>query len=334
MKKKLLCLLICCCFLLGCGKNSEKDILKKLSKKINGTESYYLSGNLEIINNEDKYLYDVEVAYAKNEKFRVSLKNQTNNHEQIILRNDDGIYVLTPSLNKSFKFQSEWPYNNSQVYLLKSIIDDLETDSERTFEKKDNYYVFTSKVNYPNNKKLEKQAVYIDQDLNIKEVQVLDASNNVQIRMAFQKIDYKPKFSDKYFTLDENLANVNVDTESTETTSKIEDIIYPMYLPINTHLSSKEVINTESGERLILTFSGDSPFMLIEETATYEEEHTIIPTYGKLDFLSDTLAVINDNSINWISNGIEYYVVSDVVSVDELLEVARSISVIPSSGTK
>lgn len=242
--------------------------------------------------------------------------------------------MITPSLNKSFKFQSEWPYNNSQVYLLKSIIDDLETDSERTFEKKDNYYVFTSKVNYPNNKKLEKQAVYIDQDLNIKEVQVLDASNNVQIRMAFQKIDYKPKFSDKYFTLDENLANVNVDTESTETTSKIEDIIYPMYLPINTHLSSKEVINTESGERLILTFSGDSPFMLIEETATYEEEHTIIPTYGKLDFLSDTLAVINDNSINWISNGIEYYVVSDVVSVDELLEVARSISVIPSSGTK
>jgi len=38
---------------------------------------------------------------------RVSLKNKTNNHEQIILKNSDGVYVLTPSLNKSFKFQSD-----------------------------------------------------------------------------------------------------------------------------------------------------------------------------------------------------------------------------------
>lgn len=51
-----------------------------------------------------------------------------NNHEQIILRNKDGVYVVTPSLNKSFKFQSEWPYNNSQVYLLQSIVDDIKDD--------------------------------------------------------------------------------------------------------------------------------------------------------------------------------------------------------------
>ena len=29
--------------------------------------------------------------------------------------------MVTPSLNKSFKFQSDWPYNNSQVYLINSI---------------------------------------------------------------------------------------------------------------------------------------------------------------------------------------------------------------------
>ena len=56
-------------------------------------------------------------AYLKKDKFRVGLTNKTNNHEQIILKNDDGVYVITPSLNKSFKFQSDWPYNNSQIYL-------------------------------------------------------------------------------------------------------------------------------------------------------------------------------------------------------------------------
>ena len=119
-------ILLSCIGMIGCTKYGEKDIIKDLSKKIEKTDGYYLHGELQIINNEDSYLYDVEVAYAKEENFRVSLKNKTNNHEQIILKNTDGVYVLTPSLNKSFKFQSEWPYNNSQAYLLQTIIKDIE----------------------------------------------------------------------------------------------------------------------------------------------------------------------------------------------------------------
>ena len=90
-------------------------------------ESYYMKGNLSIISNEDNYLYDVEVSYEKENKFKVSLTNKVNNHTQIILRNDEGVFVLTPSLNKSFKFQSDWPYNNSQGYLLQSVIEDLKS---------------------------------------------------------------------------------------------------------------------------------------------------------------------------------------------------------------
>ena len=44
---------------------------------------------------------------------------------------DDGVYVLTPSLNKSFKFQSDWPYENSQIYLLNALIKDIEKDSKK-----------------------------------------------------------------------------------------------------------------------------------------------------------------------------------------------------------
>jgi len=104
-----------------------------------------------------------------------------------------------------------------------------------------------------------------------------------------------------------------------------------MYLPVNTYLTSQEKLDKEDGQRLILTFDGDSSFMLIEETVSMSDEHQIIPTYGDLELLSDTIAVVNDNSVNWVSNGIEYYVVSDVMAKNELLEVARSISVIPVS---
>lgn len=331
MKKKITFLILLCCFLLvGCGRVTEKDVTSQLAKKIEKSKGYNLSGKMEIINNEDTYEYEVNVSYKKGDYFKVYLKNMANNHEQIILRNKDGVYVVTPSLNKSFKFQSEWPYNNSQVYLLQSIVDDIKDDEGKKFQEKGKFYVITSKVNYPNNRKLSKQVVYVDKNYNIKEVQVLDDSNNLQIKMVFDKIDMKATFKDNYFDLNENI-NASADTSELKEVTKIEDIIYPMYLPLNTHLTSKDTVTKEDGERLILTFEGDSPFVLIEETAKMEDSHVIVPTYGEPELLVDTVASISNNSVNWVSNGIEYYVISDVTSTSELLQVARSISTIPVS---
>ena len=347
MKKILLSiLLIFTLCLTGCmGKKDQNYVMDELTKKIEKAKSYYVEGTMELMNNEDIYEYDVKVSYKQGDFYKVDLTNTSNNHEQVILRNEEGVYVVTPSLNKSFKFQSDWPYNNSQSYLLTSLLDDLNNDETKTFEEVENGYIFTTIVNYPNNQKLVKQKIYIDKNINVEKVEVLDTNNNVQIKMVFDKIDLKSEFKEEYFDLDtlitekeeydseaenntEKPKEENVETKETAT---IEDIIYPMYLPANTYLTNQEKVNKEDGQRLILTFDGDSSFMLIEETVSMSDEHQIIPTYGDLELLSDTIAVVNDNSVNWVSNGIEYYVISDVMAKNELLEVARSISVIPVS---
>lgn len=351
MKKKILFILLVGVFLLsGCGKTSESSIIKDLEKKINNSKSYYIEGTLEIVNNEDLYTYDVKVSYAKGDNYKVNLTNKVNNHEQVILRNSDGVYVVTPRINKSFKFQSDWPYNNSQVYLLKPLLDDILSDENRTFTKYGDNYKIVVAANYPNNEKLVKQEILLDKEANIKKVTVMDTNGTAQITMNFDKIDLSSKFNDNYFDLKEiidvkeetpsdnktteNNTNTNTDkdkTTETKQTSTIEDVIYPMYLPVNTYLSNKEKVSKDNGERLILTFDGDNPFMLIEETVTYEKEHLIVPTYGELELMASTVAIVNDNSVNWIDNNIEYYVVSDKLSKSELLDIARSISVLPVS---
>lgn len=383
MKKKLLFLImiIGVFAISGCGKNSESDVIKDLTKKINDSKAYYVDGTLEIVNNEDVYTYNVNVSYKEKDNYKVSLVNTVNNHEQIILRNSDGVYVVTPRINKSFKFQSDWPYNNSQVYLLGPLLDDITNDANRTFEKVDDGFKIIVAANYPNNSKLVKQEILLDKSNNIKKVTVFDNNGTAQITMKFNKIDLNSKFNDNYFDLkqiidikedntdnttnrennsDENKnttdnkvednsttennntnvnenkntnENKNEDKKSSETkqTSSIEDVIYPMYIPANTYLSNKEKVSKDDGERLILTFDGDNPFMLIEETVTYEKEHLIVPTYGELEVMASTVAIVNDNSVNWIDNNIEYYVVSDKLSKSELLDIARSISVLPVS---
>lgn len=77
----------------GCGKENKKTILNKLNKKVNNVSGYKLDAQMELINNDDSYKYDVTVSYKKDNNYRVSLRNKTNNHEQIILKNDDGVYV-------------------------------------------------------------------------------------------------------------------------------------------------------------------------------------------------------------------------------------------------
>ena len=101
MKKKflILFLMLISIGLTGCFFN-KNDALKEIKNKYGNLKSYSLTGDLEIINNEDTYNYDVKVLYQKKDKFYVSLKNRNNNHEQIILKNEDGVYVQT---HKSLK---------------------------------------------------------------------------------------------------------------------------------------------------------------------------------------------------------------------------------------
>ena len=94
MKKIIpLILLIISIILTGCGKYDEKDIQKDLKKNMDKLSAYQLEGDLEIVNNDDVYSYKVNVSYKKDDNYKVSLTNKSNNYEQIILKNKQGVYV-------------------------------------------------------------------------------------------------------------------------------------------------------------------------------------------------------------------------------------------------
>jgi len=310
----------------GCGKYNDKDLIKELSKKVEESNAYHLSGTLEIYRNEEKYTYTVDSSYKKGDLFKVNLTNQNNNHEQVILKNKEGVYVITPSLNKSFKFQSDWPYNNSQIYLLQPILTDLNNDSERKFEKTNDGYTITSKVNYSSERDFNTQKIYIDKEKNITKVEVLDSDNNVKMCLTLIDVDYKAKFEDNYFDASNYIKEQPKEEQTDDkTTSKIQDIVYPMYVPIDTQLSSQDIVETTTGERVILTFTGESAFTVVQET--FNDADTTNYVYGDPYLILDTVGSITDYSVSWISNGVEYSVMSDNMEIDELLTVAQSISV-------
>ena len=314
--------------LVGCGNYTVGDAEKDLENKISNSKGYRLTGEMKIINNDDVYKYDVDVSYKKSDKFKVSLKNKTNNHEQIILKNSEGVYVLTPTLNKSFKFQSDWPYNNSQVYLLQTLLSDIQNDKNKKFKMTSSNYIFITKVNYPNNSDLARQKIYFDKKLNPVKVEVMNDEDDVLISMDFKTVDMKPKFAKNYFTLDKSMKS-SISDDKTKSVSKIDESIYPMYIPNDTKLTNKESISTGSGERVIMTFDGENPFIVVEQTASISD-NSVISIDGNPYLLASGVASVSDKMVSWINNGIEYYVISDDLSLKELVSVANSMSVIPS----
>ena len=98
-----------------------------------------------------------------------------------------------------------------------------------------------------------------------------------------------------------------------------------MYVPADTHLYGQDVVNTDAGERVILTFAGESSFTIIQENLSSNSSTNYV--YGDPYLILDTVGAITDYSVSWISNGVEYSVVSEDMNIDELLTVAQSISV-------
>lgn len=271
-------------------------------------------------------------------------------------------------MNKSFKFQSDWPNNGSQSYLLDVLLNDVVNDDNVYVEKGDSKYI-QCRVNYSNNNTLYSEKIYLDDDYGVKKVEVLAQDGNVKITLDVVSINYKPKFDEDYFDLD-NLVTDNIDEEqeknteqtknkesdvkckensceTTEDNSKdngnvnnqgvtesedsttsgiLEDIIYPLYVPQNTHLSTEDTISTDSGNRAILTFAGDSPFVLVEEVSQRFDEMEIIPVNGDPLMMSDSIGAMSSNSLYWTSNGIDYYISSSSLDSNELMTIAEGLS--------
>lgn len=329
--KKFILLLISIFLLTGCGKVDEEELVKNFKEQVESSKSYVALSSMEIYNGEDTFEYDIQVYYMDDDYFKVDMTNTLSNHEQVILRNEGEVYVVTPSLNKSYKFESEWPYNSSQSYILNSLVRDMENNEIIEFKEEDNGYSLKVGVDYPNNNNLEYEILYFDKKMNLNMVAVYDIEDIMAIRVVFNKIDYKANLKKSDFDvenlIDENCCSGVGNDEETEETSVLEEIVYPLYVPANTFLKNRETISTEDGERVILTFNGDKNFVLIEEVANVSEEFEIIPVYGDPLMLSNTIGALSTNSLSWSHNNVDYYLASNDLSTSEILSIADSLSV-------
>lgn len=314
--------------LAGCGEKSQEDVIAALDKKLEEMTGYKGNATMTLETGNEPQVYDIEVWHKKKDYYRVHLKNANKEQSQMILRNDEGVFVLTPALNKSFKFQSEWPDNSSQAYLYESLVSDILNDEEVTFKATEDHYVFVTKTNYQNNKTLPKQEITLDKgDLSPVMVKVMDTDMNTLVQVDFSDFEFNPEFDEGAFDLKKNMTSAQIGKPTMAQADKRElMVLYPLYQPEGVQLIEEKEVQTENGKRIVLTFAGENKsFTLYEELATVMPASNPIPVDGEPVDLGFTVGAITNNSVMWSHEGVDYYLASKDLSKEELVKVARSV---------
>src|SRR5690625_5276424 len=189
----------------------------------------------------------------KHEYYRVTLESDDEKGNQVILKNDDGVFVLTPALNKSFKFQTEWPENSSQPYLFQSLVNDVKNDKDSTFTATDSHYIFHTKTNYQSNNNLPFQEIYFDKKTYTPVlVKVLDKDKQALVEVSFSSFDLNPSFEDNDFKMEENMMSETEDVSVSE--EVVNEAPFSTLFPLYTagaQLTDKKEVELENGQRVI-----------------------------------------------------------------------------------
>jgi outer membrane lipoprotein-sorting protein len=332
MRKRLLLLimgLLVTLLLAACGSKSQDDVVKELNGKLGDLTSYKVKAKMTLKMGTDSQIYNVEIWHKDPTFYRVNLKNAQKDQSQMILRNKEGVFVLTPALNKSFRFQSDWPQNSSQAYLYESLIKDIVADKDAKFSSTKDYYVFETKTRYQNNSMLPFQEIKLNKsDLSPVVVKVMDPDRNALVTVEFSKVTYNASFNKDDFDMKKNMTRAQLGLPAMANGSdKTFTVKYPTAAIQDTKLTKENEVKIENGKRVVLTYDGKKSFTLVQEKVSVKE--ATAPTYveGDLVDLGVTIGAVTDHSISWTLSGVDYMIASKTLTKNEMIEVAKSVSV-------
>lgn len=85
------------------------------------------------------------------------------------------------------------------------------------------------------------------------------------------------------------------------------------------------MVQTDNGIRSFMTYGGTKEFIIVQEPASKPESKMAVSVEGDPVDLGFTVAALTEKSISWESDGVSFFIASDMLTQDELIEVAASM---------
>ncbi len=298
-------------------KSSSYD---KALKKASDCLHYELVCNMEMLENDELKSYQVTSTYASlqdQDYYKVELYDKSLNQSQVIVRNEEGVFVLTPSLNQAFQFQSEWPNNSPKPYIYQSLLAFLKEGKK---EKVKDGYLITGKMTYENDERVKSQEVKFDKSLKPVYVQVYDQDGVEIIKVNVTSFDMSKKLDKNAFSKE----TIMKDSQSRYQTTATSSPLYPVALMGST-LEHEKVSTIDDMTNHILKFTGDKSFTIIESVQNQSEDMEVETISGEMIDLIDGIAYKKDNQMIYVSSGVVCSLYSNDLTSQEMIAVLSSM---------
>lgn len=329
----------------ACGTASQEKVLKKVNGKWAETNGYELNASMEIKSGGEPRNYDVTVWHTKPDFYRVEVVESGKDVSQMIVRNADGVFVVTPTLNKMYKFQSDWPNKNSQAYLIGALAEDLAEDKNLVMKEEEKSYIFEAATRNSYKNSMPHQVITVDKKTLLPtSVVIMNDVKEEQIRITFKKVKLGVQHAAKEYAVEQFTEKDDAKGEQATPTEKdgqqeqddkeavgaeVEYEEFQTHYPVVNwaQLSNEKVVQEAGMERVILTFDGEKPFTVMQQPVTKESTMLPVSTSGDPVDLGFTIGAITDTSISWEKDGIEFFVASSKLTREEMIEVATSMTI-------
>lgn len=321
----------------GCGKKKdEKDVVKGLEQALNKLESYEASGSMLLHTGMQPLEYEVEVWYKNPHYYRIALTNAAKDITQIVLRNDEGVFILTPHLNKSIRFQSNWPDEQGQVYLYQTLVHSILKDEERLFTIDDERaaYVFDVVADYDNST-FARQKIWLNEKTYAPEhVEIVDEQKSVIVVVEFDHFAFGKEFEQDSFDRERNLTSWSLSTHPVfallddEVSESRGGVIFPSYVPDGVVQTNVKDLMLGDTPAVLIMYEGDYNYTLVE-SAPSTQEVSILPMdvvdVVDMQFTVGMLTGDEAKMLRWVYDGVEYRLSSSDLPKAEMINIAQSV---------
>lgn len=329
MNKKIIAIVAGGVVILGalfCFLKLRPSSLDKMMEKAKDYQNYEMVCNMEMLENDELKSYQVTSTYASIEDkdyYKVELYDKSLNQVQVIVRNDDGVFVLTPSLNQAFQFKSEWPNNSPKPYIYQSLLTFLD---ENKSEKVKDGYIVNGNMSYENDERVKTQEIKFDKELKPVYVTVYDQDGTEIIKLTSSSFKANQDVKKDAFSQE----TIMKESQTRYKTVSTSLPLYPVSLMGST-LSNEKVTKIDQTTNHILKFTGEKSFTIIESAVSQSEALNVEVINSDLIDLIDGFAFEKDNQMTYVSSGIVCSLYSNDLTKAEMIAVLSSMQ---SSNTK
>lgn len=308
--------------LAGCGKRTQENVVKDLQGVQKSLKSYQSKAIMTVETPQSTNKYYIETWYQAPHNYRIALGNENKEITQVIIRNDDGIFVVNPQLKKSFRFKGDWTENQGgHVYLYHAMIDRILEEKDKKFIVKDGAVQFDLPM-VPDNPLITKQKITLDdKKLYPKQVVLLSKEEKPIVTVNYEDFKTGMNFKKDVFTPEAAMA---LAPNSTPVMAGKTDfgVIEPSYLPKG--MVMKDMKQIDGAMYLVYKDDAGKTVTLVERRpspGTYP-----LPQSQVMDLYGTPAIVTGSGDVKtmlWTYQGIEFSMTS-ALPVQEMSRIAQS----------